>query len=449
MKLQPTHTANIKVAEPSKAKKSRPSAKAIVRAINIHVEALTKNSTLIGRGTHDATTSNTDESDDAFGLFERHELTLGKCLGSGGFSEVHEIVTFEPKQPVNMCQDYSSDEVEARRHYQVSATKQDGKPKYVIKHLRRKITEESKEFALAAADLAVEARFLSNLNHKNILKIRGLSSTGIESYLDRKHDGYFLILDRLHETLDQRIAAWSDERHVSTFEALGIIHHSHTIDNTTSQLLRATRVAHQMASALEYLHSKNLVFRDLKPDNVGFDENGVVKIFDFGLARELPEITDNAIDVYEMSGKMGTIRYMAPEVALCKPYNRKVDTYSWATVFWNCLALEKPYHDLTRTMHREMICKKGVRPTLVGIPEDIGRLLSQAWDQKILTRLTMTQVCSQLERIEQGLVQEIKQQPIPVAKKSVASRILPSFAKRRARKLQAAKAKQTLASVAA
>jgi serine/threonine protein kinase len=350
-----------------------------------------------------------------------------------------------------MCQNYSSDQVEARGHYQVSATTKDGKAKFVIKHLRRKITEESSEFAMAAADLAVEAKFLCNLNHKNILKIRGCSSTGVESYLDCQHDGYFLILDRLHETLDQRITAWSDERHVRTFAAKGIGHHnSDTIVNTTSELLRATRVAHQIACALEYLHSKNLVFRDLKPDNIGFDENGVVKLFDFGLARELPEVAVNAKDVYEMSGKMGTIRYMAPEAALCKPYNQKVDTYSWETVFWSCLALEKPYYNLTRPMHKDLACKRGIRPTLVGIPEDIGQLLSRAWDQMILTRLTMTQVCSHLERIEQGLVQDIKQQPIQAPKKSVASRLLPSFvARRRARKEQAAKASRAVASVAA
>jgi len=60
-----------------------------------------------------------------------------------------------------------------------------------------------------------------------------------------------------------------------------------------------------------------------RQDNIGFALDGKLQLFDFGLAR----IVENASisnDVYEMSGETGSLRYMAPEVADCRPYNQKV-----------------------------------------------------------------------------------------------------------------------------
>lgn len=52
-----------------------------------------------------------------------------------------------------------------------------------------------------------------------------------------------------------------------------------------------------------------------KPENIGFDVKGVVKVFDFGLAKELHPEDKLANDTYKMTGNTGSIRYMAPEVA--------------------------------------------------------------------------------------------------------------------------------------
>ena len=60
----------------------------------------------------------------------------------------------------------------------------------------------------------------------------------------------------------------------------------------------------------------------------GFTLDGTVKLIDFGLAR----IVENASvsnELYEMSGETGSLRYMAPEVADCQPYNQKADVYSF------------------------------------------------------------------------------------------------------------------------
>jgi serine/threonine protein kinase len=67
----------------------------------------------------------------------------------------------------------------------------------------------------------------------------------------------------------------------------------------------------------------------LKPANIGFDEEGVLKIFDFGLAVELPEESD-INSTFNLAGNTGTSRYMAIEVIRKYPYNCKADVFSYS-----------------------------------------------------------------------------------------------------------------------
>lgn len=99
----------------------------------------------------------------------------------------------------------------------------------------------------------------------------------------------------------------------------------------------------QITAALKYLHSHNIIFRDLKPTNIGFDVRGDVKIFDFGLARFTPEDEGSPyIDKYCMSGA-GSPRYMAPECLMLESYNMKADVYSFAIILWEMLSGSRPY----------------------------------------------------------------------------------------------------------
>lgn len=86
----------------------------------------------------------------------------------------------------------------------------------------------------------------------------------------------------------------------------------------------------ELTDALVLCHSKGLIHRDIKPDNIFVNEFGVFKLGDFGVARNV----ENAMSV---KSKKGTEVYMAPEVYMGKTYDASVDLYSLGIVLYKCL----------------------------------------------------------------------------------------------------------------
>ncbi|MFZ4515851.1 MAG: protein kinase domain-containing protein [Acidimicrobiia bacterium] len=91
---------------------------------------------------------------------------------------------------------------------------------------------------------------------------------------------------------------------------------------------QAAQLGQQLCSALAYAHANGLVHRDIKPGNLLFDEHGIVRIADFGLARALAEAS-----LTEPTGTLvGTARYAAPEQASAQALDGRADCYALALV---------------------------------------------------------------------------------------------------------------------
>ena len=131
------------------------------------------------------------------------------------------------------------------------------------------------------------------------VKVRGLAKGPI---VDKD---FFIIMDRLHGTLDQKINTWyhEEKRHKGTVLGLG----------KNRKLLRELMiermtVSYDLAAAFFYLHENRLVYRDIKPENIGFDIRGDVKVFDFGLCKSLSSKLKARGDGYgyRLTGRAGS-----------------------------------------------------------------------------------------------------------------------------------------------
>jgi serine/threonine protein kinase len=272
----------------------------------------------------------------------------------------------------------------------VSKVKKGGTSKYAVKQVNGELQYSDKvSYLKAIVDIELEAKYMTALSHPNIARIRGLSNP------DPSAGETFLVLDRLKETLAKKFQDWL-RRHRQCKGITGAVVGSKA--KKEDLLVERLVAAHNVADALDYLHSRGVIFRDCKPDNIGFCGHGVLKLFDFGLAREVHE-KDRVKDteLYHLTGLTGAIRYMAPEVGLRKPYNFKADVYSWSQLMWYILELEPPLGVYTPQMFCERVFKRGTRPAVMeGWPKHMAPLMKQCWSADIAERPDFKEVKERL-----------------------------------------------------
>eukprot|EP00531_Pseudo-nitzschia_arenysensis_P015858 CAMPEP_0116144850 /NCGR_PEP_ID=MMETSP0329-20121206/16248_1 /TAXON_ID=697910 /ORGANISM="Pseudo-nitzschia arenysensis, Strain B593" /LENGTH=371 /DNA_ID=CAMNT_0003640353 /DNA_START=555 /DNA_END=1670 /DNA_ORIENTATION=- len=196
----------------------------------------------------------------------------------------------------------------------------------------------------AARQLANEANILSILNHQNIIKLRAVCSGSFSESFDEHSRGYFLLFDFLDETLQDRLESWRKEkrRPRSLYSSMcrKITKSSPSYQDIHGHADEASAIG--IANGLAYLHSKQIVWRDLKPANVGYfrNEDGhrttwTVKLIDFGMARSEEDCMQG-----ECCGSLG---YMSPEAMRGKCFTSKDDIFSFAVVLAEIYSLRIPY----------------------------------------------------------------------------------------------------------
>ena len=151
--------------------------------------------------------------------------------------------------------------------------------------------------------------------------------------------------------------------------------------------------AKQIAYGMEHLHGHNLVHRDLKSGNVLISDEMMLKVCDFGTAREV-------VDKCEQSTVRGTYRWMAPEIMKEDDaiINKMCDVFSYGCVLYELFEQKLPYHEEKNSVFLAMKVLQGLRPTITNstIPDFLKDLMQQCWLEEPDNRPDFEQIVTSL-----------------------------------------------------
>ncbi|XP_057960300.1 serine/threonine-protein kinase STY13-like [Malania oleifera] len=155
------------------------------------------------------------------------------------------------------------------------------------------------------------------------------------------------------------------------------------------------QLALDLSRGLSYLHSKKIVHRDVKTENMLLDSHRNLKIADFGVARV------EAQNPRDMTGETGTLGYMAPEVLSGKPYNRRCDVYSFGICLWEIYCCDMPYADRSFAEVSSAVVHQNLRPDIPRCcPSSLAHIMRKCWDANAEKRPDMDEVVRLLEAID-------------------------------------------------
>jgi len=195
------------------------------------------------------------------------------------------------------------------------------KTKFVVALKRLNIKQ------LADADLEHQLRreveIMANLRHPNILRLYGHFHTKKEVYLILEFAAQGELFKMINPEEDGPACPFDEER--------------------------SAKYIYQLASALEYCHSKHVIHRDIKLENLLVGLKGELKLADFGWAVHTPKMRRKTF--------CGTLDYLSPEIVLSQTYNEKVDAWALGILLFEFLTGEPPFLSDTQTKTFSRIMK--------------------------------------------------------------------------------------------
>ncbi|CAI5975651.1 unnamed protein product [Closterium sp. NIES-64] len=218
-----------------------------------------------------------------------------------------------------------------------------------------------------------------------------------------------------HKNLVQFIGAcshWPRLFIVTELMAKGSVRDVLDRHSVTLSLPARLKILRDAARGLDFLHRRGIVHRDLKAANLLIDENDVVKLCDFGVARMLPSRQQGGqlrggpekVGGADMTAETGTYRWMAPEVMEHRGYDQRADVFSFAITMWEVLTGDLPYSGLTPLQAAIGVLQRNLRPPIPPtLPPPIATLMARCWASDPADRADFSEVLTVLEASIKGV----------------------------------------------
>jgi serine/threonine-protein kinase len=205
-----------------------------------------------------------------------------------------------------------------------------------------------------------EIRLVSRLSHPNLVQTFDVLESEGELVLVMEYvDG-----ETLHALLQ-------DARAAGVRLPVGVV------AAILSQALHGLHAAHEATD--EEGHSLNLVHRDVSPQNIMVDKDGVVKVLDFGVAKASSE--SHVTRTGEVSGK---VAYMSPEQAMARPLDRRSDVFAAGIVLWEALTGERLFRPQGASESAALLNVLDMR---IPPPSEVGAGVNPTLDRIVLRAL--------------------------------------------------------------
>src|SRR6185436_7641181 len=168
---------------------------------------------------------------------------------------------------------------------------------------------------------------------------------------------------------------------------------------------RALDIALQAAKALEFAHENKIVHRDVKPDNIMLTREGIVKIADLGIAKTFEEGAPSAKEARRV---MGTPHYMAPEQALGKTIDHRVDIYSLGATFYHMVTGTTPFagstaHEILKAHIQQSL--PPIQDLNPKVPDPVCFIIERMMAKLPEKRYPdMSKVIADIERVQRGVI---------------------------------------------
>jgi len=148
-----------------------------------------------------------------------------------------------------------------------------------------------------------------------------------------------------HMNIIQYVESYADETHlvlVTEFADGGDLGQEIRVRRKKNLLFTSTEIAVtfvQICLALDYVHQKDILHRDVKPANVFFTRKGLVKMGDFGFSKHYDETISNQVG----QTLCGTPYYLAPEMWLGERYSKKADMWASGIILYEMMMQMRPF----------------------------------------------------------------------------------------------------------